>query len=142
MSAERHTSRVVGENLARLRAMTGTTTRVLAASLAENGLPMSGTGITEIEKGRRGVNVDQLTAIAAALGVSPIALLTPLPDDGDPDGEVILSGTSPETAEHMYRWLRGDRPLAAELMDDYECETFRRRSNPPWTWKKGSLDGG
>lgn len=133
---ERHTSWTVGKNLARIRAQVGVTTRTLAASLAENGLPMSSSGITDIERGKRGVNVDQLTALAAALGVSPIALLTPLPDDGNPDGEVILSGTSPERADDMYRWLKGERSLTDEMLDDYEREGFRRRSNPTWTWKK------
>lgn len=130
------TSLTVGKNLKRLRAAAGMTTRVLAASLAENGMPMSPSGISEIENGRRGVNVDQLTALAAALDVSPLALLTPIPDD-DPDAEVMLSGTSPERAEDMHRWLRGDRPLNAHLMDDFEQEAFRRRSNPVWTYKKG-----
>lgn len=136
MTAERHTSRVVGANLKRIRTQVGMTTRVLAASLAEVGVPMSSSGISEIETNRRGVNVDQLTALAAALGVSPLALLTPIPDDADPDAEVLLSGTSPERADDMYRWLRGDRSLTDEMLDDYEREGFRRMSNPPWTWKK------
>lgn len=131
------TSNTVGKNLKRLRTAGGMTTRVLAASLAENGAPMSASGISEIENGRRGVNVDQLTALAAALDVSPLALLTPIPDDADPDAEVMLSGTSPERAEDMHLWLRGDRPLNAHLMDDFEQEAFRRRSNPVWTYKKG-----
>lgn len=132
--AERHTSWTVGKNLARLRGQMGTTAGVLAASLVENGIPMTGGGISDIERGKRGVHVDLLTGIAAALGVSPLALLTPIPDDGNPDGEVILSGTSPETADHLYLWLKGERSLTDDLLDDYERETFRRRSNPTWTW--------
>ncbi len=97
---------------------------------------MSGSGITDIERGRRGVSVDQLTALAAALGVSPLALLAPIPADDDPTAEVVLSGTSYETADAMYLWLRGDRSLTDEMLDDYEREGFRRMSNPPWTWKK------
>lgn len=94
---------------------------------------MSSSGITDIENGRRGVNVDQLTAFAAAMAVSPLALLTP--EIEDPDAEVILSGTSYERAEDMYLWLRGDRSLTDEMLDDYERETFRRTSNPIWTYK-------
>ncbi|BBX38518.1 hypothetical protein MMAGJ_78000 [Mycolicibacterium mageritense] len=108
--AEKLTSEVVGRNVARLRAATNTTIRELAAGLKEQGLPMSSSGITDIERGRRQVNVDQLTALAAALGVSPMTLLMPLPDDGDPDAEVMLSGTSPETARDMDMWLRGEQP--------------------------------
>lgn len=134
--AEKLTSEVVGRNVARLRASTSTTIRELAAGLKEQGVPMSSSGITDIERGRRQVNVDQLTALAAALGVSPMTLLMPLPDDGDPDTEVMLSGTSPETARDMDLWLRGEQPLTAGLMDDWEQEGFRRAALPPWTWKK------
>ncbi len=140
--AEKLTSEAVGRNVARLRAATNTTIRELAAGLKEQGLPMSASGITDIERGRRQVNVDQLTALAAALGVSPMTLLMPLPEDGDPDAEVMLSGTSPETARDMDMWLRGERSLTADLMDDWELEGFRRAANPPWTWKKGATDGG
>ncbi|SLI42792.1 Uncharacterised protein [Mycobacteroides abscessus subsp. abscessus] len=94
---------------------------------------MSSSGITEIENGRRGVNVDQLTAFAAAMSVSPLALLTP--ESEDPDAQVTLSGTSPERAEDMYLWLRGERSITDDLLDDYERETFRRQSNPVWTYK-------
>lgn len=134
--AERLTSAVVAANIARLRTQLGITTRVLANGLAENGLPMSSSGITDIERGRRGVNVDQLTCFAAALGVSPITLLMPQTDGDNPDTEVMLSGTSPETARDMDLWLRGERSLTASLMDDWELEGFRRLANPPWMWKK------
>ncbi|SIG65875.1 Putative regulator or DNA-binding protein [Mycobacteroides abscessus subsp. abscessus] len=139
---ERLTSETVGRNVARLRAATNTTIRELAAGLKEQGVPMSGSGITDIEHGRRQVNVDQLTCLAAALGVSPMTLLMPLPEDGNPDTEVTLSGTSPETARDMDLWLRGERSLTADLMDDWELEGFRRAANPPWTWKRGQNDGG
>lgn len=135
VTPEKLTSQVVGQNLARLRKLTQMTTRVLADSVAEQGVPLSGSGITEIEKGRRTVNVDQLTCIAAALGVSPLALLTPLPDDLDPDAEVMLSGTSPERADDLYMWLKGERSLTDDMLDDFERESFRRMSNPPWTYK-------
>lgn len=140
---EKHTSATVGENLARIRARVGMTTRVLAASVAENGLAMSSSGITDIERGRRSVSVDQLTALAAALGVSPVTLLTPIPDDESPDTEVILSGTSPERASDMHLWLRGDRSLTDDMLDDFEREAFRRLANPPWTWRtrRGGTDG-
>ncbi|KAA1430091.1 helix-turn-helix domain-containing protein [Mycolicibacter arupensis] len=141
MAPERLTSQVVGGNIARLRAETNTTMRELAAGVAEQGVPMSASGIADIEQGKRGVNVDQLTCIAAALGVSPITLLMPIPEDDNPDTTVMLSGTSPETARDMDLWLRGSRSLTAYLMDDWELEGFRRRSNPPWTWKKKVEEG-
>lgn len=136
--SEKHTSQVVGANLRRVRTAAGLTTRVLAASVAEQGVPMSSSGITDIEAGRRGVSVDQLTCLAAAVGVSPLALLTPIPEGDDPDAEVLLSGTSHESAGDMYLWLKGERSLTDEMLDDFEREAFRRASNPPWTWGKGT----
>ncbi|OHT49657.1 Putative regulator or DNA-binding protein [Mycobacteroides abscessus subsp. massiliense] len=137
---ERHTAAVVSANLKRLRTVLGVSSRSLAQSMNELGAPMSSSGITDIESGRRGVSVDQLTCIAAALGVSPITLLTPWVADGDadpdPGAEAMLSGTSPERAEDIYLWLRGDRSLTDELLDDFEREAFRRQVNPPWTWRK------
>lgn len=138
---DRLTSRVVGENLARLRRITGMTTRVLAEKMVVRLIPMSSSGITDIERGRRGVSVDQLTALADALGVSPLALLIPQPlgDDGeraDPDAEVRLTGTDPEPARDLAAWLRAERSLADDHLDDYERETYRRRSLPWWYWKK------
>lgn len=94
---------------------------------------MSGSGITDIERGRRGVSVDQLTAIAAALGVSPATLLMPYTED--PASEVILSGTSYERSEDLWDWLTAARSLTDDQLDDYERETFRRQATPPWTWK-------
>lgn len=116
------------------------TSRVLAASMTELEVPLSSSGISDIENGKRSVSVDQLTGLAAALGISPIALLQPLAmgEDGKPDpaAEVMLTGTSPETAAHMTDWLRGDRSLTDEMLDDFEREKFRRDSLPPWAWKK------
>ncbi|OKH71949.1 hypothetical protein EB73_09730 [Mycobacterium sp. SWH-M3] len=139
MTPEKLTSQVVGQNVARLRAAQGDTTRKLAESLKEQGVAMSGSGITEIEKGRRVVNVDQLTALAAALGVSPLTLL--LPHTDAPDTEVMLSGTSPERADDLYLWLRGERSLTDDLLDDWEREGFRRAANPSWTYKKDTEYG-
>lgn len=140
MQHERYTTAVVSQNLKRLRTTLGISSRELATTMNELGAPMSSSGITDIEGGRRGVSVDQLTCIAAAMGVSPIALLTPwVADDGadpDPNADVMLSGTSHERADSIYSWLRGDRSLTDEMLDDYDRETFRRQSNPPWTWKK------
>ena len=138
--AEKASSQAVGRNLARIRRAIGMTSRVLAMSTSELGVPLSSSGISDIEKGRRTVSVDQLTCLAACLGVSPIALLNP--EVSDPDAEVELSGTSPETAAAMTDWLRGEQSLTDELLDDHEREAFRRQSLPEWLWnREGVTDG-
>lgn len=140
MRHERYTTAVVSQNLKRLRTTLGISSRELATTMNELGAPMSSSGITDIEAGRRGVSVDQLTCVAAALGVSPITLLTPwIADDGadpDPSADVMLSGTSHERADSIYSWLRGDKSLTDDQLDDFEREAFRRQANPPWTWRK------
>ncbi|MFE0578127.1 helix-turn-helix domain-containing protein [Streptomyces sp. NPDC058874] len=51
--------------------------RQLAARATALGHPMTVTTISRIERRRRRCDVDDLVAIAAALGVSPLVLLQP-----------------------------------------------------------------
>ncbi|MFG2232132.1 helix-turn-helix domain-containing protein [Streptomyces sp. NPDC048723] len=62
----------------RLRTSRGFAQRELAARVTELGHPMNSTMLlSRIERTRRRCDVDDLVAIAAALGVSPLALLQP-----------------------------------------------------------------
>ncbi|MFC9812726.1 helix-turn-helix domain-containing protein [Streptomyces virginiae] len=61
----------------RLRTSRGFAQRELAARVTELGHPMINTILSRIERTRRRCDVDDLVAIAAALGVSPLALLQP-----------------------------------------------------------------
>ncbi|MEU8838057.1 helix-turn-helix transcriptional regulator [Streptomyces roseus] len=61
----------------RLRTSRGFAQRELAARVTELGHPMTNTMLSRIERTRRRCDVDDLVAIAAALGVSPLALLQP-----------------------------------------------------------------
>lgn len=130
----------MARNVARIRVSQGLTTRRLADTVANAGVPLSSSGVTDIELGRRRVTVDQLTALAAALGVAPLTLLQPYgpndPDGDDPTAVVELSGTDLYTADKIYRWLRAERSLTDDVRDDYERETFYRDSNPRWAWKR------
>ena len=114
------------------------TTRALAAALTDLGVPLTSSGISDIEAGRRTVSVDQLTCLAMALDVSPIALL--MPESGpENDHRVKLSGTPTVLSLGFLPWLRGDVPFDAALWDDaFEVEAFRRRSLPEWSWKRGA----
>jgi transcriptional regulator with XRE-family HTH domain len=55
-------------------------TKELASSLAEHGKQIWATAITRVEHGQRRVDVDDLVAIAAALGVTVTQLLEPPTD--------------------------------------------------------------
>jgi len=70
----------VAVNVRRIRKVRGLTTRQLSARLAEAGRPIPASGITRIEQELRRVDVDDLTALAAALGVRATQLLLPPSD--------------------------------------------------------------
>lgn len=98
---------------------------------------MSQSGVADIERGQRTVSVDQLTALADALGVSPLALLMPHSVTGDAE-MVALTGVESSLGLELWNWLRADYPLRYEPRGDaaseHEAEVFRRRSTPPWAW--------
>jgi hypothetical protein len=77
-------------------------------------------GIHRIESGDRRVDVDDLVAIAVALGVSPLALLLPT------EAGAVLPGGESYTAEQIWDWGTGRAPLNAT---DDPIE-FLRHSDP------------
>lgn len=128
MTPPRLTNDAVAQNVSRLRRTEGISARVLSERLKARGLRMSVSGVADIEAGRRVVSVDQLTALADALSVSPVALLMPYSIMGDRE-TVALSGVEPTTSESLLKWLENRAPL-----DDGKILDFRRRSTPPWSW--------
>lgn len=90
------TGRRVAENLRRLRDARRITTMELAERVCAQGVPMSAFTVTRIEKLGRRVTVDELTALADALGVRTVQLLRD--PDADPLSEIaaladeLLSG--------------------------------------------------
>jgi hypothetical protein len=71
------TGEAVRENIRRLRAAQGFSTRQLELRLAMLGRPIPSSGITRLELGQRRVDVDDLVALATAFNVTPGQLLTP-----------------------------------------------------------------
>jgi transcriptional regulator with XRE-family HTH domain len=65
----------VAANVKASRGRRGMSVRDLSRRLTELGRPILPSGITKIEQGARRVDVDDLNALAAALGVSPTRLL-------------------------------------------------------------------
>ncbi|MFJ7205247.1 helix-turn-helix domain-containing protein [Streptomyces sp. NPDC098789] len=63
----------------RLRTARGFAQRELADRVTALGRPMSNTMLSRIERTQRRCDVDDLVVLAAALGVSPLALLHPTP---------------------------------------------------------------
>jgi transcriptional regulator with XRE-family HTH domain len=71
-------SRRVRARVESLRRARGLTWRELSARLADVGYPMSIQTLSKISNGQRRVGVDDLVALAAALGVEPGDLVAPV----------------------------------------------------------------
>ncbi|WP_432110557.1 helix-turn-helix domain-containing protein [Streptomyces sp. AA1529] len=68
-----------------LRFALGLTQHQLAARCTALGRPMSNTALSRTERAHRRCDVDDLVAIATALGVPPTTLLLPLPSVSSDD---------------------------------------------------------
>lgn len=97
----------VAENLRRIRTARGLSTTRLSKLLDFIGRPIQPTGITKIEKRERKVDVDDLVALAAALGVNPSALLFPHSTKGD----TTITGVGTVPADIAWRWADGEGPV-------------------------------
>lgn len=112
------TGKTVAENLARLRKLRGLTTRQLSGLLERNGRPIPPSGITRMEKAERQVTVDELMALAVALGVSPTTLLLPVNARGGKDENGIpqyarteVTGAGEVDVIDAWRWAWCADPL-------------------------------
>lgn len=66
-------------------------------------------GIRRLEAGERRISADDLVALAVALGVSPATLLMPYTTERAE--RVLATGTGPQSAEGLWRWLVGNNPF-------------------------------
>ena len=101
----------VAANLRRIRHEREYSYAELSRRLAAAGHPILDTGLMKIEKGQRRVDVDDLTAIAAALGVTPNALLLPPLDPAAPGRAYQLTPGMKGTAPELWSWATGEVPL-------------------------------
>ncbi len=103
----------VARNLAAVRHRRRLTVRALSDRLAELGVRLLPSGITKIEQGGpkgRGVDVDELVALAIALNVSPTRLLLP---DGAADDWVQLTPAVRVQAWEAWEWMTDHAALPA-----------------------------
>jgi len=101
---------VFRERLREVRRLKRWTQSDLAAALAGNGVDLAEPAVTRMERGSRGVSLDEAIAIAAVLGVSPLHMFVPL-DDND-SSQVTPQMSVPVTEARA--WARGQRPLREE----------------------------
>lgn len=101
----------------------------LAGHLAHLGYPVDPTVITRLERGERGVSLDDALAIAYALGVSPLYLVFPVTEGA----EIEITSKTTVDARDARRWTRGETPLEGqneetffELVSDEKAAAGRR----------------
>lgn len=131
----------VSENIAQLREWRGLTLAELSARLVLLGRPIIATGLHKIEKGTRRVDVDDLVALALALGVTPTRLL--LPPAPDPEGGPVELTTKRSVPwGRAWAWASGQEALPApgqpghaevSAEDAYEFTEASRPYDPPPT---------
>jgi transcriptional regulator with XRE-family HTH domain len=98
------TGETVRRNVARLRDEQNLTYAELARRTEDVGRPIPMLGARRIEAAERRVDVDDLMALAAALGVSPTTLL--MPDTAEGDMPVSATGITDEiSARELLEWL-------------------------------------
>jgi transcriptional regulator with XRE-family HTH domain len=102
-------SEVFRARLRLVRRLKGWTQQQLSAELARADVELSESAIVRMEKGTRGVSLNEAIAIAAVLGVSPLHMTVPL--DNDQDVDVAPAITVPVLDARA--WARGQTPLRA-----------------------------
>lgn len=104
-------TRAFALRLRETREALGLSKRDLAQRLTEIGFPLDRFAIGRIEAAggpppaRKAITLDEVLALAAALGVAPIHLVVP------EEGEIELGEALHVAAPEVRRWVRGERPL-------------------------------
>lgn len=117
----------VAMNLRIVRQRSGVDLRSLAARMREAGRTISASALSKIENGDRRVDVDDLTALAYALGTTPTELLSP------PDGSAPTGVPSTYVPEELSAWMRGTTALATASLVRYwsdearNCQSYIKR---------------
>ncbi|MFJ3719070.1 helix-turn-helix domain-containing protein [Streptomyces sp. NPDC090057] len=132
------TAVAVAANVARLRQSRGMSIYALAGLLEKAGRPITPSGLAKLEKQQRQVTVDDLVALAVALGVNPSALLFPV--TLEPEDDVEVTGGGVNRAETVWSWADGHGPLRVDGASSglaggralYEARLRFRQGRPHW----------
>jgi transcriptional regulator with XRE-family HTH domain len=121
----------VGRNVRQLRERRGLSIRDLTATLAELlDKPFHPSGVVKIEKAERGVDADELVALALALGVTPNRLLL---TDEIADDTVALTATVTASQVGAWWWATGEQRLPGLGVSDQQFGIENRPHDPPST---------
>lgn len=145
MSDAPQPSEVVAARVGRARRVQGITTQRLAERCRELGATwLTRDVVQNIESGRRGVSVDDVWALAAALNTPPLVLMLPLGESG-----VRVAVTPSITAypQVALEWAEGESPLpesdgiswragAGQPWPDEDTPTWNEASAPLWFYRR------
>lgn len=94
--------------------------------LAEEGRPIKIGALSNLERGQRGVDVDDLVALAVVLNVTPAQLLMPVRSEGE-EADVELTEHRAAPWFRSWQWMCGDHwlddarpPSAAPATQDWQ----------------------
>lgn len=114
----------------------------LSERLETLGRPIPPLGLRRIEAGTRRVDVDDLVAIAIALGVSPASLLMPEVSSIAHDDLVSVTGWhKPITATVVWGWLTSARPLVRGTLGSFIDHALPQWDRDRWSTKIVGADG-
>lgn len=116
---------VLATNLELFRTERGWTQAALAERMADLGMPVHPTWVTRVEKGTRRVTVTEWLVLAAALQISPAALLFRI-DGGDLE---LTPGHRSIRQPEAEDWFAGIAPLM-EPADPWPMEWWRPNGSP------------
>lgn len=120
---------LMAENLVRIRRLRRLTVRQLSEKLGALEVPILPSGITNIEKQKRTVTVENLLAFAAVLNASPADFLSA------PDEDRILLAPKMEAVKPFVvrTWLAGTTPLVVREGQDFdEARRELLEAAPEW----------
>lgn len=130
----------VAENLRRIRQERGLSYAELARRLTGLGHPILDTGLLKIEKGDRRIDVDDLVALAVALGTTPNRLLLPEMNVEHAAEDYQLTPSMSAKPPLLWAWAAGEVPLGrlpSRASDDRDMrgeEVVFNRLNRPQYW--------
>lgn len=111
-------AQIAARRIKEARKSRGWTQEQLSERLGEVGYPKTREVLTKLESGSyRGVSIDDMFGLAAALGVFPVHLLTPLEDEAT----VAVTNRVQLSAAAFRDWIRGAYrpPILPDVEVDY-----------------------
>lgn len=129
------TGLTVANNLRRLRNDQGLSLRELSLRVSERtGRYLGPDALNKAERGQRRLDVDDLMVLAAALDVTPAALMLPVTIDREQPVE-ITGVKGPVSAQRAWRWMAGDQPLPGQMVGrsgEWRERIFQSIARPWW----------